>query len=151
MGTAVSLSLSLPISLSHSLTASPDFTFLVSCSYDNLIKTWFLTPRNPDPPLAPKIITATQTSMMISWQAPPSFNEPITAFEVQYQIPGQEDWGPNPPLSIPPHYRQKTLVNLFPSTTYQFRLRATNRMGVSEWGAMSKYVRDPSLQICSPH
>lgn len=84
---------------------------------------------------------------MISWQAPPSFNEPITAFEVQYQIPGQDDWGPNPAISVPPHYRQKTIINLSPATTYQFRLRATNRMGVSEWGAMSKYVGSLFLSI----
>ena len=82
---------------------------------------------------------------MISWQAPPSFNEPITAFEIQYKIPGQDDWGPNPAITTPPHYRQKTIKDLSPATTYQFRLRATNKMGISEWGAMSKYVRFSSF------
>lgn len=124
----------------YRLCVSFDCSFIVSCSFDSLIKTWFMTPRQPDPPQPPKIVTKTENSVMISWQAPPSFNEPLTAFHLQYQVPGQDSWTPDPAMSIPPHYRQKTVVGLSPCTTYQFRLLATNKMGQSEWGAISKLV-----------
>lgn len=106
-----------------------------------------MTPRQPDAPLAPKIVTKTESTVMISWQAPPSFNEPLTAFHLQYQVPGQENWGPVPAMSIPPHYRQKTITGLSPCTTYQFRLRASNKMGESEWGAISKLVNANSNTV----
>ena len=99
-----------------------------------------MTPRVPEAPLPPKIVTKTNTSVMIQWKAPPSFNEPITAFFLQYRIPGQDYWSPEDPYTIPPTYRQKTLKGLPPCTTYQYRLKAANRMGESEWGNMSKLV-----------
>jgi hypothetical protein len=100
----------------------------------------FLTPRVPEAPLPPKIITKTHNTIMLQWISPPSFNEPITAFFLQYKIPGQESWSPEVPYSMPPTYRQKTLKGLPPCTTYQYRMKAANRMGESEWGNMSKLV-----------
>lgn len=127
---------------STSLSISHDCSFVVSCGYDNIIKTWFLTPRCPDPPAAPKIISKSNHSVMISWKAPPSFNEPLTAFHLQHRIPGQKHWMPLNPINIPPTYRMKVVEDLSPATTYQFRLMAENRMGQSEWGTMSKQVRN---------
>jgi hypothetical protein len=110
----------------------------VSSPIDVLLR--FLTPRVPEAPLPPKIITKTNNTVMIQWISPPSFNEPITAFFLQFRIPGQDYWSPKEPYTIPPTYRQKTLKGLPPCTTYQYRLKAANRMGDSEWGNMSKLV-----------
>ena len=124
------------------MSVSADVSIVISASHDCTLKTWHLSPREPDAPKAPRIISKTDSTVTLSWIAPPSFNEDITAYSLQWRLGLRQPWVPNPPLSIPPHYRSKILRNLFSSTTYQFRLRAENRMGCSAWS-------EPSLQVCT--
>lgn len=102
------------------MSISHDCTSLVSCSDDGIVKTYFLTPKAPDPPQAPRIVTATHSTVMLTWTAPPSFNEQLTAFHLQHRVFGQDVW--SEATSIPPHYRTKVIVDLAPNTSYQFRL-----------------------------
>lgn len=44
-------------------------------------------------------------------------------------------------LCIAPHLRTRTITQLIPATYYQFRVRAENRMGLSEWSQPSPLTR----------
>ena len=78
-----------------SISISPDCSMIVSASADCSLKTWVLTPRKPDPPDPPRIISKTDTTMLITWTAPPSYNETVTAFFLQYRIGVNREWKPN--------------------------------------------------------
>ena len=41
-------------------------------------------------------------------------------------------------MSLPPHYRSKNITGLVPNTGYYFRMKAENRMGVSDWSDASR-------------
>ena len=43
-------------------------------------------------------------------------------------------------ISIPPHFRTKMVRGLMAATEYQFRVRASNRLGLSNWSRPSKMV-----------
>jgi hypothetical protein len=107
-------------------------SFVVSCSHDSTLKTWQLTPREPDRPDKPTIIDTTHDSAVLTWKAPPSFNEPITAFHIQIRLGSTGEWT-QPPVSVPPSYRQKTYANLMPARLYTLRVCAENRIGRSKW------------------
>jgi hypothetical protein len=138
---------------------------IISGSHDSTLKSWYTTPRHPAAPAPPRVVSVTHNSAMLSWSAPPCFNLDITAFHLQYRVGVKESWKPafstnkmilspeddTPPPSdakdegragfcIAPHLRAKTIPNLVPATYYQFRLRAENRMGLSEWSQVSPLV-----------
>lgn len=117
-----------------------DCNQLISGSYDGIVKTWFLTPRHPDPPAPPRVISRTDRTMLITWQSPPSYNEHLTAFHLQYRVGNNRTWKPEVAISMPPYFRSRAMNNLSAATPYQFRLRAENKMGVSEWGTPSRQV-----------
>ena len=46
------------------MSITHDCNQIVTGSFDGIIKTWFLTPRHPDPPDPPRVISRTDTSML---------------------------------------------------------------------------------------
>ena len=56
---------------------------MISCSMDKTVKTWFFTPQPPAAPEKPTVVHKTQSTMLLTWKAPPAFNETITAFRIQ--------------------------------------------------------------------
>lgn len=125
----------------YSLSISPDCSFIVSSSHDQVLKSWCTTPRNPDIPEPPRVLNVTDTTALISWTAPPSFNCDITAFHYQYRIGKTGEWIPADGKSVAPHLRSKTVPNLMPAALYQFRIQAENRMGLSRWSFPSKPIK----------
>ena len=131
-----------------------------------LPQTWFLTPRPPDPPDAPMLVTKNDITVMIKWTPPPAFNLEISAYHLQFRVGLRGKWHPldkpgnhptspdrfqhtttthltlvslSPPLvTMPPWFRTKLVTGLEPLTQYQFRLMAENEMGKSAWGEPSK-------------
>jgi hypothetical protein len=97
------------------------------------LKSWRTTPDRPETPLVPRIVSITDTTAVISWQAPPSFNCDISAFHIQKRVGQRGAWDPPSGKSLPPHFRNFIVKDLIPATSYQFRLSAENRMGCSEW------------------
>ena len=91
-----------------SVAVAPDFSFLVSCSHDGLLKSWYTTPRHPDPPAPPRVLAVTDTTALLSWVSPPCFNLDVNAFHVQWRVGHRDQWVPiDDGLSVPPHYRTK--------------------------------------------
>lgn len=136
-----------------SIAISSDCSLMVSSSMDMLLKTWFLTPRAPDAPQPPIFLSKTDTTVMIKWSSPPSFNLEISAYQLQYRVGLRGRWLPNPrthpPITISPWSRSMIVPNLEPSTPYQFRLQAENEMGSSDWGGPSKLITtDLGIPIC---
>jgi hypothetical protein len=120
-----------------------DCSMLVTSSHDTSLKTWYLTPRPPDPPQAPRVVAVTDTTAIVAWQSPPCFNEDVTAFHMQYRIGLKEKWQPaEVGFSIAPRFRSYVVKDLIAATPYQFRIRAENRMGLSVWS-------DPSRLVCT--
>jgi len=104
------------------------------------LKTWFLTPRVPDHIDSIKFLSITDRTVLLSWTAPTSFGEEITAYFIQYRTGTSSPWQPNPPIDIPPVFRNKLISGLIPATNYQFQIRAENKMGKAAWGPPSKIV-----------
>ena len=125
----------------YSMSNSPDCSFIVSAGHDYVLKTWFLTPRVPDHIDSLKFLTITDRTVLLSWTAPTSFGEEITAYYIQYRNGIRGPWQPDPPINIPPTFRNKLIKNLVPATNYQFQIRAENMMGKAEWSPASKVIQ----------
>eukprot|EP01038_Epipyxis_sp_PR26KG_P013480 gene13480-18085_t len=126
----------------YGVAISPDCSLIVSCSHDATLKTWYTTPRHPDPPNQPIVIQVTDTTALVTWTAPPSYNCEINAFHLQWRVGLREKWyPPDCGLSLPPQYRSRVIKNLLSAAYYQFRIRAQNRMGLSPWSDPSKLTR----------
>ena len=78
----------------YSLAALGDLSIIYSSSHDKTIKTWHLNPQRPSAPSAPRAVGMTDTSILISWKAPPAFNEDITAFHLHYRVGLRNPWMP---------------------------------------------------------
>ncbi|RYH20344.1 hypothetical protein EON65_23735 [archaeon] len=144
----------------NSIAIAGDCSIILSASHDGTIKSWYTTPRHPATPAPPRIVSVAHDSIMINWTAPPCFNLDITAFHIQYRVGIREAWVPKVStnillpashyeistddragLCIAPHIRTKTINYLIPATYYQFRVRAENRMGLSDWSQPSPLTR----------
>ena len=129
-----------------SLDMSPDCTLMITSSYDKLVKTWFLTPREPGIPEPPRVISRTDKTAMLAWTSPPSFNLETTAFYIQHRVGLRSGWEPaegdpdQPQITVMPQARSTVIKNLVAGTHYQFRIRAENKMGLGKWSAPSKMV-----------
>ena len=135
-----SLSVSLSLCMCFSLSINPECSMIVSGSNDWTIRTWKLTPQAPDKPKPPRLVAKSDSMLIISWSAPPCFNEEITAQFLQYRIGSHNAWKPDVPVSVPPSYRSRVFRNLPSSTTFRFRYMAENRVGKGEWSVQSKEV-----------
>ena len=124
----------------YSISISPDCSFIVSSSHDSTLKTWYLTPQVPAKIDSIQCLSKTDRSILISWTAPTSFGEEVTAYFIQYRAGNRGEWKPNPPTNVPPVFRNKLIGSLVPATEYQFRMRAENRMGLAEWSDPSKII-----------
>jgi len=124
------------------ISVTGDAALIVSASYDMLLKTWFLTPRVPDAPDAPKVIAKTDTTALLVWSSPPSFNLEVTAFHLQYRVGHKGLWYPenNGSINIAPNFRAKVITKLMAASPYQFRMAAENRMGRGPWSLPSKII-----------
>ena len=142
------------------IAISSDCHFIVSSSLDTIIKTWYLTPRRPDAPEPPQLMSKTDTTAMIKWSAPSAFNLELSAYHLQHRVGSKGPWIPSefnsnssPAYSLPPWSRSKTLTKLEPCTPYQFRLCAENEMGRSDWSKPSKSFKTeigPPTQLQYP-
>jgi hypothetical protein len=86
------------------------------------------------------VVGTTETSILLCWSAPPSFNEELSAFHLQYRVGLRNPWLPEPAQSLPPHYRSKNIEGLVSNTGYYFRVSAENRMGCSAWSESSRQI-----------
>lgn len=130
-----------------SLAIAPDVSVIVSSCHDGLLKSWYTTPRHPDPPHPPRVISVTDTTALVTWTAPPSFNLDVNAFHLQYRVGARDEWTPEEGISIAPQFRSRLVKDIMAATPYQFRVRAQNRMGLSEWSQPSKLVSRRQLYL----
>ena len=96
-----------------------------------------LAPANPaTAPTAPtwgNFTTATR-SITVRWSAPSSNGgSAITGYEIEYRKGTSGSWtdGPDPGANA----TSRTISSLTPNTSYQFRIRAINRIGNGTWSA----------------
>ncbi|KAJ8604454.1 hypothetical protein CTAYLR_000922 [Chrysophaeum taylorii] len=109
---------------------------MLSCSSDKTLKSWFLTPNRPDAPPRCVAHDGGQTAAVVSWRAPPAYNEEITAYKIQYRVGLREPFAHE--TTVDGTTFKKKIENLLPGQHYQFRVCAVNRMGQGEWCAPSK-------------
>jgi len=117
---------------------SPNFDFFASSSFDGMVKTWFITPRQPAKCSPPEVIHIGYSTCTLHWAPPSSFNQEFTGFKSEYRVGIRGEWMGSD--TIPPTWRRKIIRQLLPSTPYQFRLKAMNRMGEGEWSEPSKQI-----------
>jgi len=92
----------------------------------------------PDAPAKPIISEVTTNRCVMSWFAPPGYNEEITAYFIEYRIGHRGDYGST--KSVSGYDRRAKIGDLLPGTAYQFRIRAMNRMGRGPWSDASAQV-----------
>ena len=103
----------------YSISISPDVSVICSGSHDQIIKTWYTTPRHPDPPDPPRVIAVTDTTEHVKWTSPPCFNLDVNAFHLQYRIGTKESWFPEDGISIAPQFRSLIVRDIIGATPYQ--------------------------------
>ena len=125
-----------------SISISPDCALIASSSFDFVCKTWHLTPRPPDAPDPPKLISKTDSTALLVWSSPPCFNLEPTAFHLQYRVGLKGAWQPpeDACVTVAPVFRSKMVTGLMAASEYQFRMAAVNLMGRGPWSPPSKMM-----------
>lgn len=111
-------------------------SLLVTCSSDHTVKTWMLTPRRPEAPQRCEVQDAGMTAAVVTWRAPPAYNEAITAYKIQHREGIRGEFGAE--KSVDGSTFESRIVNLDAGHHYQFRVCAVNRMGQGDWSEPSK-------------
>ena len=128
----------------HRVSFFRNSTAFASCSCDRSVKVWYLTPQPPAAPQKPVVAYKTQSSMILTWRAPPAFNEEITAFHLQWRVGIREAFGND--ITTAGNEYKRTITGLVPGTAYQYRVRAVNRMGMCKYSTFIAH----QWNYCSP-
>ena len=84
----------------------------------------------PGTPASPRVVSASSTSLTVSWEEPTNTGPGIHDYDVQYRE------GASGGFTSWPHNSTDltaTITNLTPGTGYQVQVRAHNAEGTSEW------------------
>ncbi|XP_074654482.1 kalirin-like isoform X2 [Tubulanus polymorphus] len=104
----------------------------------------------PDAPSKPTVKLTTGTNVQLEWQSPAhNGNTPIQGYTVEYMERGVDIWQAVCAY-VPTTY---TIVqDLQPGSSYQFRVSANNRIGISEPSPPTEPIRiDGESAVTSPH
>ena len=102
----------------------------------------------PDTPAAPTVLTASETSLDVSWTEPENKGPPIHDYDYRYKKTSDPDLATNwtevtnTPIGVP----STTIGSLDPSTQYDVQVRAKSPEGTSGWstkGTGSTAATDP--------
>lgn len=92
----------------------------------------------PSPPAAPSISQVLSTTALVQWRAPFDGNSPIISYRLQYRKLGDQDWSVFSDSIV----ETITVVeDLEPSSSYRFRVSATNEIGASDMGEQTDLVK----------
>ena len=86
----------------------------------------------PDTPAAPTVLTASETSLDVSWTEPTNKGPPIHDYDYRYRTSSpQGSWTEvtTTPIGVP----STTVGNLAPNTQYDVQVRANSPEGTSGW------------------
>ena len=86
----------------------------------------------PDTPGAPTVLTASETSLDVSWTEPTNKGPPIHDYDYRYRTSSpQGSWTEvtTTPIGVP----STTVGNLAPNTQYDVQVRANSPEGTSDW------------------
>ena len=98
-------------------------------------------------PEAPRVSSASVTSVTVTWAAPSNEGPAITSYDLQYRIMGDSgDFTAGPQdvsgLSEP-------IPGLAEDTEYEVQVRATNAEGDSDWSEAGSGATDANAAPCS--
>ena len=104
----------------------------------------------PGKPSAPTVTPNSETSLNVTWSAPPNTGPPINDYDVQYRV------GNSGSFTSATHTgtaTQTTISNLNPGTAYEVQVRAKNVEGTSGWSESGNGSTDmeplPTVTIVS--
>ena len=92
----------------------------------------------PSPPVAPTTSQVLSTTALVQWRAPFDGNSPIISYRLQYRKLGDQDWSV---FSDSIGQTITVVEDLEPSSSYRFRVSATNEIGASDMGEQTDLVK----------
>ena len=99
---------------------------------------FFFTLDAPSPPAAPTTSQVLSTTALVQWRAPFDGNSPIISYRLQYRKLGDQDWSV---FSDSIGQTITVVEDLEPSSSYRFRVSATNEIGASDMGEQTDLVK----------
>ena len=118
---------------------------IMSSSMDTILKLWQIKPVPPYPITTLMISKVEQRAIYIDWQAPPAMGDRISGYIIQRRegAPNADEnaiWGNQINLGI---REDLTLCisDLTPGISYQIRMAAKNKIGMSDWCEPSRWAR----------
>ncbi len=101
----------------------------------------------PDAPAVPTVTALSPTRLQVTWTAPNDNGAAITDYDVQYRVGSSGGWtdaGYDGTDTTTP------VTGLTAETTYQVRVRATNRAGTSDWSPAGRGRTDAATAPDAP-
>uniref|UniRef100_A0A8C8H381 Contactin-3 n=1 Tax=Oncorhynchus tshawytscha TaxID=74940 RepID=A0A8C8H381_ONCTS len=98
------------------------------------------------PPGAPEGLIVgeiTDSTAQLSWESGPDHHSPVTTYSIQARTPFSIGWQAvrTVPDSVPGQMFHATVIDLNPWVDYEFRVVASNNVGVGEPSMQSKQIR----------